>query len=55
VTAGPARLELWGLENRRASMEKAMGRRLSFEVEPASGNEPADGDQAANGDQAEDS
>jgi exopolyphosphatase / guanosine-5'-triphosphate,3'-diphosphate pyrophosphatase len=33
VTNGPAQLELWGLENRRASMEKAMGRRLTFEVE----------------------
>ena len=34
VTNGPAQLELWGLENRRSSMEKAMGRRLTFEVAP---------------------
>ena len=33
ATNGPAQLELWGLENRRASMEKAMGRRLSVEIE----------------------
>ena len=33
VTNGPAQLELWGLENRRSSMEKAMGRRLTFEIE----------------------
>ncbi len=33
VTNGPAQLELWGLENRRSSMEKAMGRRLTFAVE----------------------
>ena len=42
TTTGPARLELWGLENRRVSMEKAMGRRLSFEVEASSGD--GDGD-----------
>jgi exopolyphosphatase/guanosine-5'-triphosphate,3'-diphosphate pyrophosphatase len=35
VTNGPAQLELWGLENRRSSMEKAMGRRLTFELVPA--------------------
>jgi len=35
VTTGPAELELWGLENRRASMEKALGRRLRFVVETA--------------------
>ncbi len=39
VTKGPAELELWGLENRRASMEKAMGRRLSFVVEAAGGQD----------------
>ena len=37
VTNGPAQLELWGLENRRASMEKALGRRLSVEVETDAG------------------
>jgi exopolyphosphatase/guanosine-5'-triphosphate,3'-diphosphate pyrophosphatase len=41
VTNGPAQLELWGLENRRGSMEKAMGRRLTFEVEPAAATEAA--------------
>jgi len=47
VTKGPARLELWGLENRRASMEKAMGRRLTFEVEP----DVADDEQATAADE----
>jgi len=32
VTSGPAQLELWGLENRRAAIQKAMGRRLSVVV-----------------------
>ncbi len=40
ATNGPAQLELWGLENRRGSMEKAMGRRLTFEVAPAGATEP---------------
>ena len=45
---GPRELELWGLENRRASMEKAMGRRLSFVVEAAGGQdaEPPDAERA---------
>ncbi len=50
VTNGPAQLELWGLENRRASIEKALGRRLDVEVEtdPGGGQPaPSDGAQAA--------
>jgi exopolyphosphatase/guanosine-5'-triphosphate,3'-diphosphate pyrophosphatase len=50
VTNGPAQLELWGLENRRASIEKALGRRLSVEVETEPGGggpAPGDGPQAA--------
>jgi exopolyphosphatase/guanosine-5'-triphosphate,3'-diphosphate pyrophosphatase len=45
VTKGPAQLELWGLENRRAAIEKALVRRLTIEVEVVAG-----GDQAAAGD-----
>jgi exopolyphosphatase/guanosine-5'-triphosphate,3'-diphosphate pyrophosphatase len=47
VTSGPAQLELWGLENRRAAIQKAMGRRLTVEVETApGGDEPHPGDAA---------
>ena len=42
TTSGPAQLELWGLENRRVSMEKAMGRRLSIEVEASSADDESD-------------
>jgi exopolyphosphatase / guanosine-5'-triphosphate,3'-diphosphate pyrophosphatase len=34
ATNGAAHLELWGLEKRRASMEKALGRRLTLEMAP---------------------
>jgi exopolyphosphatase/guanosine-5'-triphosphate,3'-diphosphate pyrophosphatase len=34
-TKGPAQLELWGLENRRASIEKALGRSLVLDVREA--------------------
>ena len=36
-TKGPAQLELWGLEKARASMEKALRRRLTIETVPAPG------------------
>jgi exopolyphosphatase / guanosine-5'-triphosphate,3'-diphosphate pyrophosphatase len=35
VTKGPAQLEVWGIENRRASIEKALGRRLVLDVKEA--------------------
>ena len=43
VVKGRAELELWGLENRRSSMEKAMGRRLSFVVETDGGRDDEGG------------
>jgi exopolyphosphatase/guanosine-5'-triphosphate,3'-diphosphate pyrophosphatase len=45
VTNGPAQLELWGLENRRVSMQKAMGRRLTVAVE----TDPGAGEAAESG------
>jgi exopolyphosphatase/guanosine-5'-triphosphate,3'-diphosphate pyrophosphatase len=39
VTKGPAQLELWGLDSRRASIEEALRRRLTVEVEIDSGDE----------------
>ena len=57
VAKGPAELELWGLENRRASMEKAMGRRLDFVIERTGveAGEGGDGDaRDAVGDRAAD-
>ncbi len=43
ATKGRAELELWGLENRRAAMEKAMRRRLNIVVEASA---DADGSEA---------
>ncbi len=40
-TKGSAQLELWGLENRRASMEKALGRSLTIVTESATAADEA--------------
>jgi exopolyphosphatase/guanosine-5'-triphosphate,3'-diphosphate pyrophosphatase len=46
TTKGPAELELWGLENRRAAMEKAMRRRLTIVVEASADADGAGADGA---------